>query len=252
MSAYIPPHRRAAAAAQRQSTEQSAPTKSNNAYSDFFDECYCINLARRSDRLRKYEASARRTGLRWTRFEAIDGAAVENGDDFDPLWDATRNAEWDRHVAPGLRRATAGERGCALSHVALWRKAVETEGWLLITEDDCRFDKRWTPGSPAYLWRNHVPKDAELVYLGFSDRGDRFYVEGTGDQVFRPTYGFCTRISPVHKSNCRWRGSLNSASTAAFSPSAPDSLVDSRTQTATRFEAVRRGSSWTHSRSPGP
>ena len=85
----------------------------NNAYSDFFDECYCINLARRSDRLRKYEASARRTGLRWTRFEAIDGAAVGNGDDFDPLWDATRNAEWDRHVAPGLRRATAGERGCA-------------------------------------------------------------------------------------------------------------------------------------------
>ena len=197
MSAYIPPHRRAAAAAQRQSTEQSTPTKSNNGYSDFFDECYCINLARRSDRLRKYEASARRTGLRWTRFEAVDGAAVGNGDEFDPLWDATRNAEWDRHVAPGLRRATAGERGCALSHVALWRKAVETEGWLLITEDDCRFDKRWTPGSPAYLWRTHVPSDAELVYLGFSDRGEREYVAGTGDQVFRPEYGFCTHCYAI-------------------------------------------------------
>jgi len=201
MSAYIPPHRRAAAAAQqRQSTDegQSIPTtKSNTAYSDFFDECYCINLARRSDRLRKYEASARRTGLRWTRFEAIDGAAVGNGDDFDPLWDATRNAEWDRHVAPGLRRATAGERGCALSHVALWRRAVETEGWLLITEDDCRFDKRWTVGSPAYLWRNHVPSDAELVYLGFSDRGEREYVAGTGDQVFRPEYGFCTHCYAI-------------------------------------------------------
>ena len=84
MSAYIPPHSRAAAAAQR--TEgQSTATKSNTAYSDFFDECYCINLARRSDRLRKYEASARRTGLRWTRFEAVNGAAVENGNDFDPL-----------------------------------------------------------------------------------------------------------------------------------------------------------------------
>ena len=69
-----------------------------------------------------------------------------------------------------------------LSHVALWRKAVETEGWLLITEDDCRFDKRWTPGSPAYLWRTHVPSDAELVYLGprFSDRvsGTHCYVAG--------------------------------------------------------------------------
>ena len=83
MSAYIPPHRRRAAAAQRQdnkdtqstaqgtaagqSTAQgaqghntAAKSNHNNAYSDFFDECYCINLARRSDRLRKYEASARR------------------------------------------------------------------------------------------------------------------------------------------------------------------------------------------------
>ena len=97
MSAYIPPHRRAAA--QRQDTQGQSTSRStaagqstaqgpntatkNTAYSDFFDECYCINLARRSDRLRKYEASARRTGLRWTRFEAVDGAAVENGDDFD-------------------------------------------------------------------------------------------------------------------------------------------------------------------------
>ena len=228
MSAYIPPHRRRAAAAQRQdnkdtqstaqgtaagqsaaqsqSTAQghntAAKSNHNNAYSDFFDECYCINLARRSDRLRKYEASAKRTGLRWTRFEAIDGAAVGNGDDFDPLWDATRNAEWDRHVAPGLRRATAGERGCALSHVALWRKAVETEGWLLITEDDCRFDKRWTPGSPAYLWRNHVPSDAELVYLGFSDRGEREYVAGS-EEVFRPTYGFCTHCYAIRKGAAR-------------------------------------------------
>ena len=219
MSAYIPPHRRAAAQrqdTQGQSTSRStaagqsaaqghntaAKSNNNNAYSDFFDECYCINLARRSDRLRKYEASARRTGLRWTRFEAIDGAAVGNGDDFDPLWDATRNAEWDRHVAPGLRRATAGERGCALSHVALWRKAVETEGWLLITEDDCRFDKRWTPGSPAYLWRTHVPSDAELVYLGFSDRGEREYVAGS-EEVFRPTYGFCTHCYAIRGAAAR-------------------------------------------------
>ena len=225
MAAYIPPHRRAAA--QRQSTAQSttpgkniaqgpttASSSSNNAYSDFFEECYCINLARRSDRLRKYEASARRTGLRWKRFEAVDGAAVGNGDDFDPLWDATRNAEWDRHVAPGLRRATAGERGCALSHVALWRKAVDTEGWLLITEDDCRFDKRWTPGSPAYLWRNHVPSDAELVYLGFSDRGEREYVAGTGDQVFRPTYGFC--VLPCRNSWWRWRLTRANAGTHCY------------------------------------
>ena len=199
MSAYIPPHKRASGAAQGQSTpatkDQSTAAKSSK---DLFDECYCINLARRSDRLRKYEASARRAGLRWTRFEAVDGAAINYPTgDFDARWDATRNAEHDRHVAPGPRRATAGEKGCALSHVALWRKAIETEGWLLITEDDCRFDKRWLPGPIAYLWREHVPSDAELVYLGFSDRGDREYVEGTGERVFRSAYGFCTHCYAI-------------------------------------------------------
>ena len=190
MTAYVPPHKRGAA-------KEETAAKSNDC-STLFDECYCINLARRSDRLRKYEASARRAGLRWTRFKAVDGAAIDySTSDFNARWDATKNSQHDRHVAPGPRRATAGERGCALSHVALWRKAIETEGWLLITEDDCRFDKRWSPGPLAYLWREHVPSDAELVYLGFSDRGDREYVAGTEDRVFRPSYGFCTHCYAI-------------------------------------------------------
>ena len=166
MTAYVPPHKRGAA-------KEETAAKSNDC-STLFDECYCINLARRSDRLRKYEASARRAGLRWTRFEAVDGAAINYPTgDFDARWDATRNAEHDRHVAPGPRRATAGERGCALSHVALWRKAIETEGWLLITEDDCRFDANFDR-ELRRVWPL-IPQDAELVYLGFSDRGDRAY-----------------------------------------------------------------------------
>lgn len=67
----------------------------------------------------------------------------------------------------------------------------------MITEDDCRFDKRWSPGPLAYLWREHVPSDAKLVYLGFSDRGDREYVTGTEDRVFRPAYGFCTHCYAI-------------------------------------------------------
>mmetsp|Transcript_2840 Transcript_2840/g.7796 ORF Transcript_2840/g.7796 Transcript_2840/m.7796 type:complete len:435 (-) Transcript_2840:670-1974(-) len=43
-------------------------------------------------------------------------------------WNTTQNSLWDRHVAPGMtRRMTAGEVGCALSHVSLWKKLVKME-----------------------------------------------------------------------------------------------------------------------------
>ena len=43
-------------------------------------------------------------------------------------WDTTQNSLWDKHVVPGMiRRLTAGEVGCALSHVSLWKDLVKRE-----------------------------------------------------------------------------------------------------------------------------
>ena len=109
-----------------------------------------VNLRRRADRLERFGRSAARAlgigsgsgggsggnsgaddvGAAWSRFEAVDGATEAAARDpaFSVDWDASRNAAHDRNVAPGPRRATAGERGCALSHVALWREIAARGG----------------------------------------------------------------------------------------------------------------------------
>ena len=188
MSAYVPPHRRKVAA---------AAGSAGAAASSRFAAIVVVNLRRRPDRLERFAASASRAlGAPWSRFDAVDGAsAAAIGDaDFCDAWDATRNAAHDRGVAPGWRTATAGERGCALSHVALWRGAAARpdRDWTLVCEDDCRFDGAWR-AELARRWPT-VPDDAELVYLGFSDRGDRTAV---ADGVFAPAYGFATHCYAI-------------------------------------------------------
>jgi hypothetical protein len=121
--AYTPPHRRKKATG-------AAP------FSRFFASAHVVNLARRPERLERFARSAKRAGLEtWTRFEAVDGAAVAADAAFADAWDATRNAEHDRHVRPGPRLASAGERGCALSKPVsiIPRRASRTR-----VEDVCR------------------------------------------------------------------------------------------------------------------
>ena len=193
--AYVPPHRRQGASprigAALRSDRDSCSARA-------FARVRVVNLARRTDRLRAFDAAARRAGLAWERFEAADGsdAAAVADARFDERWDATKNAARDRHVAPGPRVATSGERGCALSHAELWREAASSEGWTLVVEDDCRFHPRWQEELAA-VWPL-VPSDASMVYLGFSDRGERAYVDAE-ERVFRPSYGFQTHCYAIRE-----------------------------------------------------
>ena len=207
MAAYVPPHRRraAGAAAARETAPPPRRSGPSAAREIFTGGVVVVNLKRRPDRLEKFAASAARAlgDVEWSRFEAVDGASPEvAGDDaFAERWDATRNADYDRHCAPGPRRATAGERGCALSHVELWRRAAalrDPAAWTLVCEDDCRFER----GFDAELRKRWplVPGDADVVYLGFSDRGARAYVDGSGESVFEPTYGFATHCYALRPS----------------------------------------------------
>jgi len=153
-------------------------------------------------------------------------------------WDTTQNAKWDRHVAPGItRELSPGEIGCALSHVSLWRDLVEgTEdngndngngnATMLIFEDDATFYNTQTRAKPVSsssglladrflrafrLTQSVLPDDWDLLYLGFSDRGERRDVvrktaEDDPDlsvEVFRPTYGFHTHAYAVTRSASR-------------------------------------------------
>jgi len=150
-------------------------------------------------------------------------------------WETTQNSLWDRHVAPGIiRQLTPGEIGCALSHVSLWKDLVTREPShchltgkdmkssalpsMLIFEDDAAFlkpRKSQNSSSGKRFLRafraayNLVPEDWDILYLGFSDRGERrdlingraiddtFDGEDTLVQIFQPTYGFHTHAYAI-------------------------------------------------------
>ena len=135
---YIPPHRRGEVATVTGS--ECASQSLHSSTRQLFSDVLVINLKRRGDRLKRFTRSATRAfgTACWSRFDAIDGSTDEAARDgaFTTAWDATQNASYDRHVAPGPRRASAGERGCALSHVGIWRtvaaSSTSDDDWTLV------------------------------------------------------------------------------------------------------------------------
>ena len=97
-----------------------------------------INLASRTDRRRAMEAALPAVGLGHAeRFEALTSTPPSV---ISTCWDTTLNARFDRNCPPNTAlRMSAGERGCAASHVALWRRCAASEAPLLILEDDVSF-----------------------------------------------------------------------------------------------------------------
>merc|ERR1719271_676359 len=106
------------------------------------------------------------------RFDATNGAK-------DPIpfklvtktWNTERNRKyvgngtWYDKVDDTLE-LTPGERGCAASHVRLWKKVAKMSGPALLVEDDAIP----VEGFAAKLVQGlkDVPKDADLLYLGYS------------------------------------------------------------------------------------
>jgi len=181
------------------------------------------------------------------RFGAVDGIDIlspksnpkENlNDDDDEMpsleWDATKNAKYDWHIKPPMKKLlTPSEIGCAISHVRLWKQLVsstEPESTMLILEDDAVFYEgiviKQTPRrvvgkrkanqvqdttqgfleALSSVWKV-VPSDWDILYLGFSDRGERTYVQQKEKQklpiqveVFQPTYGFQAHAYALRKS----------------------------------------------------
>ncbi|KAG7374800.1 twin-arginine translocation pathway signal protein [Nitzschia inconspicua] len=185
------------------------------------------------------------------RFEAVHGQEVldkpphemtEKDRKLLPIleWDATNNAQWDRHIQPPMiKRLSPGEVGCAMSHVTVWKLAVETlqndTDAVLVLEDDAVFyshqnqqQKQKQSFSRENIKHSHsfdslfaqawkeLPLNWDIWYLGFSDRGQRIAVDSDygGNnytyetkksknavelQWFRPTYGFHTHAYALTK-----------------------------------------------------
>ncbi len=93
-----------------------------------FDEtfdCYVINLARTPERMAAFLQRNGSTGIRFRRFEAVDGNALTNEEALE------RGV-----IAPKSKWATKGTIGVALSHRNLWDKAVADGRSLIVLEDD--------------------------------------------------------------------------------------------------------------------
>ena len=193
----------------------------------------CINLPARTDKWQSVQMEARRVGgdsfcRQIQRFNAVDGRQwrqeVKASNDQNLMvqveWDATQNAEWSHRVTPGLRTMTDGEVGCALSHVMLWKQLVNQDDNdattnMLILEDDCTFCARGKQTRfPRALEKTLqlLPGDWGILYLGFSARGPRQFVndlsvdDTSADPIrdptirlYQPRYGFHTHAYMITK-----------------------------------------------------
>lgn len=243
---YVPPHGR------RQSAEKAATTstigdtqyrrshgnqrqhqKDLEVLCSAFDSVRCINLGKRKDKWQRFLRNARHVGDEFAdkieRFEAVDGAVVmeEGGQLLENVqlqWDATTNARYSGRVTAGsMKTMTPGEVGCALSHVHLWNDLVSSSGeteddkrFMFILEDDVFFTAKRGRNrfarAFAKAWEK-VPEDCSLLYLGFSGRGERVYLEDDSSPrqrrggpsqfsdpevlLYRPEYGFHTHAYAI-------------------------------------------------------
>lgn len=151
-----------------------------------------LNLARRPDR---WEEARQRLetigGLFFERIEAVDGetgAAIPETD-VSRSWSTERNWRYVTQVFEGgvdcgymkrQLRLTAGERGCAASHIALWRRCAAAplkegnrnallpeDGAMLVLEDDALPKKDFVRRLRLALQdlHNEAP---DLLFLGYT------------------------------------------------------------------------------------
>ena len=90
-----------------------------------------INLDRSPRKLEEF-AAANRGVIAFERFRAVDGLTLSKAE---LVADGVVHADLDY---------TPGAMGCAMSHIALWKRAAETGKPLTICEDDANFNKDFT------------------------------------------------------------------------------------------------------------
>lgn len=227
---YVPPHRRRPrddhfkTPSRNKVITSRNNDKSHRVLARAIPKAYCINLASRTDKWKRFQRNASNVSLDFLesicKFHAINGAEVDEAesDDIQIQWDSTTNAKYSPKEAACIRTMLPGEIGCAFSHIALWRMlAASDDSHWLILEDDCGFvssrggQDRFSVAFER-AWEE-VPSDWGIFYLGFSDRGTRTYIKQCNVdtatrrrdrldpdiEIFRPEYGYHTHAYMITK-----------------------------------------------------
>lgn len=227
---YIPPHRRRLNETGGRNKQSSSSSKdlyeAHRVLQHAIPQAYCINLAHRLDKWNAFQKNVKSVSIPFLesveRLEAVDGTRLQHDcveDDIQVTWDAAFNVLHSPKATPGIRTMSAGEIGCALSHVALWRKLViSDDAHYLILEDDCSFvHSRGRDRFAIAFCRawNELPSDWAIFYLGFSSRGERRYVykaqHSTAKRdeldpeidIFVPEYGYHTHAYMITKAGAQ-------------------------------------------------
>lgn len=170
-----------------------------------FDRIYCINLDRSTDRWKQHREHFVEFGLTSQRFAAIDGSKH-----IDILKDARTAGIVDRSAVVHFTQSV-GAIGLAWTSYKLWKHVATDDDaeWVLIVEDDVRLhpmlkDEKFV----QELW-SHVPKDAEVVQLGYHMKATvddaAFHMQSVNDRVWRVvqcvtgTHAYALRRSAASK-----------------------------------------------------
>lgn len=119
-------------------------------------EINVVNLDRSPDRLQEFIEQNGALPVKFLRWSAVDGSAV----DIDAL---VTEGILDRRI---LATYTAGALGSALSHLGLWRRAVETQQPLTLCEDDAIFNHDFPRIAEAVIAQ--LPADWDIILWGWN------------------------------------------------------------------------------------
>lgn len=251
--AYVPPHKRGSTEGRSKSEQEESRCRacsnvdiarsslkpkyarssydSNGQLPPIFDEINfysCINLAERPDKWRAFQKRAAYVHPNFAklvkRFDAVNGKQMLSEGRYDENyvkldWDASLNAKYSPKIRPGPKTMTAGEVGCALSHVELWKtlasqeSSPETNAVMMVLEDDAVFSSAGGKNRFAEVLTQamkSLPSEWDMLYLGFSSRGERQYLETKTTkekppesqytvELYQPEYGYHTHAYLITK-----------------------------------------------------
>lgn len=126
---------------------------------------HCINLKRRQDRRIRMESLFQKNSVtNYTFFDAIDGESIDlNYPDL----------KYFRHGNTAMHRK--GIVGCALSHIALWKKLLEDEevDYYVILEDDINLCHHFQEKLDLIV--KQISDTMDFIYLGMTIEGKNIH-----------------------------------------------------------------------------
>jgi hypothetical protein len=143
-----------------------------------FDQVYCINLKRRTDRRAHAESEFKKHGIEVEWIEGIDSKELS--------LPATLISSDGTPVMPG-------DLGCTASHSKVCKLAKE-RGFknYLVIEDDAIFCKNFIELFPLYIVQ--VPNDYDFLYIGGSINGEQYAIS---ENVVKSTNVYTTHAMAV-------------------------------------------------------